>query len=105
MEKRRKIKLLLYLEKLLKLSTMKSIMLQSYNVLEKNDSKRFILPTTLNRLMKEIGNAQSRNQALRLILKQQQIRSITADNGTKFNRLSDVFSKEHIYYTHPYDSC
>ena len=44
------------------------------------------------------------NQALKLILKQHQIRSITADNGTEFNRLSDVFSKEHIYYAHPYAS-
>ncbi|CRI62059.1 Mobile element protein [Streptococcus pneumoniae] len=32
------------------------------------------------------------------------ILSITADNGTEFNRLSDVFSKEHIYYAHPYAS-
>ena len=24
--------------------------------------------------------------------------------GTEFNRLSDVFSKEHIYYAHPYAS-
>ncbi|VQU74120.1 IS1239, transposase [Streptococcus pneumoniae] len=30
--------------------------------------------------------------------------STTADNGTEFNRLSDVFSKEHIYYAHPYAS-
>ncbi|CKB47153.1 IS1239 transposase [Streptococcus pneumoniae] len=44
------------------------------------------------------------NQALKLILKQHKILSITADNGTEFNRLSDVFSKEHIYYAHPYAS-
>lgn len=25
-------------------------------------------------------------------------------DGTEFNRLSDVFSKEHIYYAHPYVS-
>lgn len=25
-------------------------------------------------------------------------------DGTEFNRLSDVFSKEHIYYAHPYTS-
>ena len=49
-------------------------------------------------------SAESVNQALKLILKQHQIRSITADNGTEFNRLSDVFSKEHIYYAHPYAS-
>ncbi|CGF90095.1 IS1239 transposase [Streptococcus pneumoniae] len=44
------------------------------------------------------------NQALKLILKQHKIRSITADNGTEFNRLSNVFSEEHIYYAHPYAS-
>ncbi|HFM9628149.1 TPA: IS30 family transposase, partial [Streptococcus pneumoniae] len=44
------------------------------------------------------------NQALKLILKQHKILSITADNGTEFNRLSDVFSEEHIYYAHPYAS-
>ena len=49
-------------------------------------------------------SAESVNQALKLILKQHQIPSITADNGTEFNRLSDVFSKEHIYYAHPYAS-
>ena len=49
-------------------------------------------------------SAEAVNQALKLILKQHQIRSITADNGTEFNRLSDVFSKEHIYYAHPYAS-
>ena len=36
----------------------------------------------------------------KLCLKQHQILPITADNGTEFNRLSDVFSKEHIYYAH-----
>ncbi|CIV43606.1 IS1239 transposase [Streptococcus pneumoniae] len=44
------------------------------------------------------------NQALKLILKQHKILSITADNGTEFNRLSDIFSEEHIYYAHPYAS-
>ncbi|HEW9240800.1 TPA: IS30 family transposase [Streptococcus pneumoniae] len=44
------------------------------------------------------------NQDLKLILKQHKILSITADNGTEFNRLSDVFSEEHIYYAHPYAS-
>ena len=47
-------------------------------------------------------SAESVNQALKLILKQHQILSITADNGAEFNRLSDVFSKEHIYYAHLY---
>ncbi|MDG8357534.1 IS30 family transposase [Streptococcus pneumoniae] len=44
------------------------------------------------------------NQDLKLILKQHKILSITADNGTEFNRLFDVFSEEHIYYAHPYAS-
>ncbi|ACB90144.1 IS1239 transposase [Streptococcus pneumoniae CGSP14] len=44
------------------------------------------------------------NQALKLILKQHKILSITADNGTEFNRLSNVFSEKHIYYAHPYAS-
>ncbi|VNB30469.1 transposase [Streptococcus pneumoniae] len=44
------------------------------------------------------------NQALKLILKQHKIPSITADNGTEFNRLFDIFSEEHIYYAHPYAS-
>ena len=49
-------------------------------------------------------SAEAVNQALKLILKQHKILSITADNGTEFNRLSDVLSKEHIYYAHPYAS-
>ncbi|CRG80025.1 transposase [Streptococcus pneumoniae] len=40
------------LGKLLKLSTLKSSVGQSDNVLEKGASKRFILPTTLNSLKK-----------------------------------------------------
>jgi len=56
-------KLPLYLEKLLKLSTLKSSVGQSYNVLKKGASKRFILPTMLNDLMKAIASARSRNQA------------------------------------------
>ncbi|HEV3660935.1 TPA: IS30 family transposase, partial [Streptococcus pneumoniae] len=44
------------------------------------------------------------NQALKLILKQHKILSITADNGSEFNRLSNVFSEEHIYYAHSYAS-
>ncbi|VQV81868.1 IS1239, transposase [Streptococcus pneumoniae] len=50
-------------EKLLKLSTLKSSVGQSDNVLEKGASKRFILPTMLNSLMKTIASARSRNQA------------------------------------------
>ncbi|SNE67770.1 transposase [Streptococcus pneumoniae] len=47
----------------LKLSTLKSSVGQSDNVLEKGASKRFILPTMLNSLMKTIASARSRNQA------------------------------------------
>ncbi|CJH59314.1 IS1239%2C transposase [Streptococcus pneumoniae] len=53
----------LYLEKLLKLSTLKSSVGQSENVLEKGASKRFILPTMLNSLMKIIASTRSRDQA------------------------------------------
>ena len=49
-------------------------------------------------------SAESVNQALKLILRQHKILFITADNGDEFNHLSDVFSKEHIYYAHPYAS-
>ena len=49
-------------------------------------------------------SAESVNRVLKLILRQHKILSITADNGAEFNRLSDVFSKEHIYYAHPYAS-
>ncbi|AJD71940.1 transposase-like protein, IS1239 [Streptococcus pneumoniae] len=61
---------------------------------------------TRHQIIRLIPNksAEAVNQALKLILKQQQILSITADNGTEFNRLSDVFSEEHIYYAHPYAS-
>ena len=49
-------------------------------------------------------SAASVNQALRLILQEYQITSITADNGAEFSRLSDVFDPKHIYYAHPYSS-
>ena len=49
-------------------------------------------------------SAESVNQALSTILKDYQIHSITADNGTEFSRLADVFDPEHIYYAHPYSS-
>ena len=67
-------------------------------VLTDRKSRHQIIRLILNK------SAESVNQALKLILKQHQILSITADNGTEFNRLSDVFSKEHIYYAHPYAS-
>ena len=59
-----------------------------------------------HQIIRSIPNkiAESVNQVLKLILRQHKILSITADNGAEFNRLSDVFSKEHIYYAHPYAS-
>ena len=48
-------KLPLYLEKLLKLSILKSSAGQFCNVLEKGASKRVILPTMLNSLMKVLA--------------------------------------------------
>lgn len=49
-------------------------------------------------------SAFSVNQALKSILKVYQINSITADNGTEFSRLSEVFDPDDIYYAHPYSS-
>lgn len=49
-------------------------------------------------------SAYSVNQALRTILQEYHINSITADNGTEFSRLAEVFDPEHIYYAHPYAS-
>ncbi|KXZ85364.1 transposase [Streptococcus pneumoniae] len=74
--------------------------------LEKEKRLRNRPAPTLNLLVNpsNSGLKLSINQALKLILKQHKILSITADNGTEFNRLSDVFSEEHIYYAHPYAS-
>lgn len=44
------------------------------------------------------------NNALKDILKNTEIKSITADNGREFNRLSEVFDSANIYYAHPYSS-
>ena len=41
---------------------------------------------------------------MRSVLQEYQINPITADNGTEFNRLSDVFDPKHIYYAPPYSS-
>ncbi|WP_119875858.1 IS30 family transposase [Streptococcus respiraculi] len=49
-------------------------------------------------------SASSVNQALKMILRDYQINSITADNGTEFSRLAEVFGPDHIYYAHPYSS-
>ncbi|MER0122611.1 IS30 family transposase [Streptococcus sp. ZJ100] len=49
-------------------------------------------------------SASSVNHALKTILKDYPINSITADNGAEFSRLADVFDSENIYYAHPYSS-
>lgn len=49
-------------------------------------------------------SASSVNQALKKLLTEYPIQSITADNGTEFSRLSEVFDSKHIYYAHPYSS-
>ena len=107
----------LYLEKLLRPSTMKSSNeIKRGTVLQCIGKGRFkaknycLLALTDQRsrhqIIRSIPNkiAESVNQAIKLILRQHKILSITADNGAEFNRLSDVFSKEHIYYAHPYAS-
>ena len=48
--------------------------------------------------------AQAVNDALLDILQEYDIKSITADNGAEFARLSEVFSEGNIYYAHPYCS-
>jgi len=67
-------------------------------VLTDRKSRHQIIPLIRNK------SAEAVNQTLKLILKQHQILSITTNNSAEFNRLADVFSKEHIYYTHPYAS-
>ncbi|SNP20991.1 transposase-like protein, IS1239 [Streptococcus pneumoniae] len=53
---------------------------------------------------KLILTKESVNQALTLLLGEHRILSITADNGSEFKRLSEVFPEEHIYYAHAYSS-
>ncbi|HFI0520913.1 TPA: IS30 family transposase, partial [Streptococcus suis] len=48
--------------------------------------------------------AEAVNLALSLLLAEYHILSITADNGSEFKRLSEVFPEEHIYYAHAYSS-
>ena len=49
-------------------------------------------------------SAISVSQAVKAILKDYQMNSITADNGAEFSRLAEVFDPTHIYYAHPYSS-
>lgn len=55
------------------------------------------------RLIKD-KTGKSVNEALSALIKEYEIKSLTADNGTEFARLSDVISKDNIYYAHPYCS-
>ena len=55
------------------------------------------------RLIKD-KTSKSVNEALSSLIKEYEVKSITADNGTEFARLSDVISKDNIYYAHPYCS-
>ena len=55
------------------------------------------------RLIKD-KSSKSVNEALSAVIKDYEVKSITADNGAEFARLSDVISKDNIYDTHPYCS-
>ena len=55
------------------------------------------------RLIKD-KTGKSVNEALSSLIKEYEVKSITADNGTEFAGLSDVISKDNIYYAHPYCS-
>lgn len=61
---------------------------------------------TRHQIIRLIPNrtTESVNSALKKILTQYQIKSITADNGVEFYRLSEVFDYDHIYFAHPYCS-
>ena len=48
--------------------------------------------------------AQLVNQAVTALMETDTIKFITADNGTEFNRLAEVFPQDNIYYAHPYSS-
>jgi hypothetical protein len=52
----------------------------------------------------EDKKVKSVNKALKEVLKEYEIKSITADNGLEFARLYEVFDYENIYYAHPYSS-
>ena len=52
----------------------------------------------------EDKKVKSVNKALKEVLKEYEIKSITADNGLEFARLYEVFDYENIYYAHPYNS-
>lgn len=79
-------------------------------VLAKNKNSSCILSLTdrksrftIIRLIPE-KTSKAVNNTLKEILKEYDIKSITADNGLEFARLYEVFDKENIYYAHPYCS-
>lgn len=55
------------------------------------------------RLIKD-KSSKSVNEALSILMNEYEVKSLTADNGTEFAKLSDVMSKDNIYYAHPYCS-
>lgn len=55
------------------------------------------------RLIKD-KTVKSVNKALKEVLKEYEIKSITENNGLEFARLYEVFDYENIYYAHPYSS-
>ena len=52
----------------------------------------------------EDKTVKSVNKALKEVLKEYEIKSITENNGLEFARLYEVFDYENIYYAHPYSS-
>ena len=52
----------------------------------------------------EDKTVKSVNKALKKVLKEYEIKSITENNGLEFARLYEVFDYENIYYAHPYSS-
>ena len=52
----------------------------------------------------EDKTVKSVNKALKEVLKEYEIKSITENNGLEFARLYEVFDYEKIYYAHPYSS-
>ncbi len=58
---------------------------------------------TIIRLIED-KSSNSVNTAMKDILKEHKINSITSDNGKEFSRLYEVFNKDMIFYAHPYSS-
>ena len=55
------------------------------------------------RLIKD-KTSKSVNEALSILINEYEVKSLTADNGTEFARLSEVICEDNIYYAHPYCS-